>query len=516
MDTKSRNIRYSAWIKLLAVLLCLTGPLAAAWQIRSGITSHYISAHEFCLLAGGSSAFIAGIVWLLYAAGRRPYSEEVHLLPIDSIYLDVGLAVFIVIAAFGSLSIAYLYDMYVNAAFDTPVVVYMLTSLLVMCLSSAVMWYSTSFARWLKRGDMLKHTLIHKISSWMYRTIKSAAGVRSLAVKVTLLLLVYAVSSGIFLLSAVELTHSYTGPLPVLFFAMLYIAVHITALFFAFRKISMLRAILDGMGKIRAGNLTHRVPTVGGEPFNELADNINNIAAGLDAAVESQVKAERMKTELITNVSHDLKTPLTSIITYVDLLKSEGPGSEAAAGYIDVLEAKARRLKALTDDLFEAAKAASGSIRPAIARLDVSELLTQGLGELSDRIRESGLDFRCSLPEQNLTIAADGKLLWRVVENLLSNVFKYALPDSRVYISAARTGGKAVVTIKNISATELNIPAEELMERFTRGDASRHSEGSGLGLAIAKSLVELQGGRFYVEIDGDLFKAGIEFVEANE
>ena len=268
-----------------------------------------------------------------------------------------------------------------------------------------------------------------------------------------------------------------------------------------------------GAEKIKSGNLAHRIPLAGGKPFDELADGINNIAEGMNTAVESRMKSERMKTELVTNVSHDLKTPLTSIITYVDLLKAEGPGSENAGKYIDILDSKAKRLKTLTDDLFEAAKAASGSIQTKLEALDVGELLTQGMGELADRIGESGLDIRCSLPNEKLILLADGRLLWRVMENLLSNVFKYALPHSRVYINAERSGGTVCITIKNISAFELNMPPEELMERFARGDQSRSSEGSGLGLSIARSLIELQNGTFRIEIDGDLFKAIISFPE---
>jgi signal transduction histidine kinase len=244
--------------------------------------------------------------------------------------------------------------------------------------------------------------------------------------------------------------------------------------------------------------------------FKQLSVTINSIADGLKNAVSNQVKSERMKAELITNVSHDLKTPLTSIITYIDLLKSEGLHSENAEKYLGIIDNKSQRLKALTEDLFEAAKASSGSIAVNLEKLDAVSLINQGLGELSDKIEESGLNFKTNMPSSKLLVYADGKLLWRVIENLLSNVFKYALPNSRVYIDTFATAEYVKIIIKNISAYELNINEEELMERFKRGDASRHSEGSGLGLSIAKSLTELQGGSFHIEIDGDLFKATIE------
>ncbi len=217
-----------------------------------------------------------------------------------------------------------------------------------------------------------------------------------------------------------------------------------------------------------------------------------------------------MKAELITNVSHDLKTPLTSIITYVDLLKNEGLQSENAGKYLGIIDSKSQRLKSLTEDLFEAAKATSGNIAVNFEKLNVASLISQGLGELSDKIETSGLIFRTNFPAENVYVNADGRLLWRVIENLLSNVFKYALPNSRVYIDVIQTDETVKIVVKNISAYELNVNADELMERFKRGDASRHSEGSGLGLSIAKSLTELQNGSFTLNIDGDLFKATIE------
>jgi len=221
-----------------------------------------------------------------------------------------------------------------------------------------------------------------------------------------------------------------------------------------------------------------------------------------------------MKAELVTNVSHDLKTPLTSIITYIDLLKTEGLASDNAPKYLDVLDKKSQRLKVLTEDLFEAAKAASGNVSIKREELDVGSLLTQGLAELSDRIEDSGLDFRLNIPEDKLSVQADGKLLWRAIENIISNVLKYALVGSRVYIDATARANHVNLIFKNISATPLNIEPEELVERFKRGDESRSTEGSGLGLAIAKSLVELQGGTFTIDIDGDLFKVTIALPES--
>jgi len=228
----------------------------------------------------------------------------------------------------------------------------------------------------------------------------------------------------------------------------------------------------------------------------------------LKKAVDSELKSERLKTELITNVSHDIRTPLTSIITYVDLLKNENDPSKAGE-YIEVLDQKSKRLKMLTDDLFEAAKASSGNIPVQLDRIDIVSLITQGLGEVNDKIEDSNLEFRFNHPKDKVYITADGKLLWRSIENVLSNIFKYALKGSRVYIDIEDLGSEILLTFKNISAYELNISADELMERFKRGDESRLSQGSGLGLSIAKSLIDIQKGRFTIQVDGDLFKSMI-------
>lgn len=246
--------------------------------------------------------------------------------------------------------------------------------------------------------------------------------------------------------------------------------------------------------------------------FARLAADINSITEGLNKAVDNEIKSERLKNELITNVSHDIRTPLTSIITYVDLLKNEKDQTRAAE-YIEIIEQKSQRLKVLTEDLFEATKAASGNIPVNFEKIDLVSLITQGLGEFDDKIQASALDFKISSHDK-VFIYADGKLFWRAIENLLLNIFKYALAGSRVYINIIDSGPVVILTIKNISAYELNISADELMERFKRGDESRSSQGSGLGLSIAKSLIEIQKGCFNIEIDGDLFKAIIQINKA--
>ena len=244
--------------------------------------------------------------------------------------------------------------------------------------------------------------------------------------------------------------------------------------------------------------------------FEPVAESLQKIQEGFGKAVEEEVKSQRMKTELITNVSHDLKTPLTAIITYVDLLKKEeDPGKQKE--YVEVLEKKSQRLKVLIEDLFEISKAGSGNVKLELMDVDVVNLFKQVKLELEDKIKKADLDFRCSYPEEKLTVRLDSQKTYRIFENLLVNIVKYAMPHTRVFIEILREDDQAVIRMKNISEQELNIQGQELTERFVRGDAARNTEGAGLGLAIVKSFVELQGGEFGIEIDGDLFKTQVRF-----
>ena len=240
------------------------------------------------------------------------------------------------------------------------------------------------------------------------------------------------------------------------------------------------------------------------------AENLNSIGDGMAAAIDKQLKSERLKTELITNVSHDIKTPLTSIINYVDLLQHEHT-PEQEEEYLAVLKRQAFKLKKLTEDLVEASKATTGNLPVNAVRCSMNELLSQVEGEYGDKLAAAELTLVSVMPEKELFCCVDGALMWRVIDNLLSNICKYAQSGTRVYLTLEKTGGEAVVTFKNTSRAALNIPAEELMERFVRGDSSRSTEGNGLGLSIAQSLTELQGGKMALAIDGDLFKAILRF-----
>ena len=263
---------------------------------------------------------------------------------------------------------------------------------------------------------------------------------------------------------------------------------------------------------IAAGDyLTRPDPSILYPRLRAHAENLAGVSAGMSRALDARMKSERMKTELITNVSHDLKTPLTSIVNYVGLLKQCDLPGEDAKEYVEVLDRQSQRLKKLTEDLVEASKASSGAIQMEFERLDLAEMTRQAAGEYAARLEAAQLTPVVSLPETPLPVRADSRYLWRVLDNLLSNAVKYAMPGSRVYIDAAGSGADTVLTVKNISAAPLNLSPEELTERFVRGDVSRSTEGSGLGLSIARSLTGLMGGRFALAVDGDLFKVTLSF-----
>jgi len=282
--------------------------------------------------------------------------------------------------------------------------------------------------------------------------------------------------------------------------------------YYILKKLWYLSYIMDGTQRIKNGDIHHKLKLIGEDNFTTLADNINNIRDGLDKAIDNQLKSERMKSELITNVSHDLKTPLTSIINYVELIKKEENISpEYLKDYVNVLDSKSKRLKILIEDLFEASKASSGNIELNMEKIDLTQLLRQSIGEMEEKLSEANLDLKINIPEAKTYVKADGRRLYRVLENLLINISKYSLPNTRVYIDIIEEDDKVKLTMKNISSYELNFDPEEIMERFKRADDSRNTEGSGLGLAIARDLVNLQGGTFSIDIDGDLFKSIVEF-----
>lgn len=538
MATKWKSIRYALYLKAFAVVAAVAGMLTMAhgtlmlpyvpyayrnpdvWggAVSAAEIAHYRMLGQTCILEGlvGGLLLLGAVLYLIYAAGRRNGSEEVHLLWSDRIYNDVSLAVTVPLLLGAMLLLLPLYESLYETNWELFV---MLAGTLVTAGTLLGILTGTALVKRIKRRELFRHTLAAAVLRWLFGPLyrlatglraalhRSAIGVRVaawfgvfVAAQVAMFLLTVVLASALTLIGLIA------G-------GIIFLAVNGAALLFVLRKVKLIEAMNEDTAKIRAGEVGHRVSRPEEPVLEALADNINYLADGLTVSLENEVRAERLKAELVTNVSHDLKTPLTSIITYVDLLKREGVCSENAPHYVDVLEQKAQRLKGLTEDLFEAAKASSGNLAYTLEPLDVSELISQGLGELTDQIEASGLQFRISAPEEKAAALGDGRLLWRVMENLLSNVFKYAQPGSRVYIETAALEGWVRITVKNISAFELNVPVEELMERFKRGDESRHSEGSGLGLSIARSLTELQGGRFAVAVDGDLFKAEVSLPE---
>lgn len=304
----------------------------------------------------------------------------------------------------------------------------------------------------------------------------------------------------------------WSGTVLVLFFLLLFSGIHAGTLYMLLREKIDYKRLIEGIERMADGDLNYKIDEMGLQTDNmRLAVAANRIGDGLAEAVEKSIKDERMKTDLITNVSHDIKTPLTSIINYVDLLKREKIEDRKIQSYIDVLDSKSQRLKNLTDDLVEASKLSSGNIILTMQEIDLVELVNQANGEFSEKFELKNLTIISSLPENSVIIEADGRRIWRVLENLYNNVSKYAMENTRVYVAVVPVMDRASFIIKNISANPLNFSAEELTERFIRGDISRSTEGSGLGLSIAQSLTELMRGSFEIYLDGDLFRATVSF-----
>lgn len=429
-------------------------------------------------LVGYSAGLIISFLYLIIITGRKSFRDKkTHLHFVDQLYTDINFIFCIGLITFW----AALVDVFFEQINQT--IIFITTP-----IAAAGLVLVLSLVRHIKNRTFFKHSLIYRIIYHIVSFFKKVYDSGNIGVKTVLIVIGYP------LLVAAT-------------FFMFPITIGAAA-WFAVKKLQAFKAVQEGVEKIKGGDLHHRIEVNGKGEFSKLAHHINSISDGLEKAVDSELKSERLKTELITNVSHDIRTPLTSIITYVDLLKSEKDPKKAKE-YIEVIDQKSQRLKVLTDDLFDAAKASSGSMPVTLEEIDLVSLLTQGLGEVNDKIETSQLEFKLRHPEKRILVNADGKLLWRSIENLLSNIFKYAMKGSRVYMDIEEMGNQILVTFKNISAYELNISEEELMERFTRGDESRTSQGSGLGLSITKSLIELQKGTFKIEIDGDLFKAMI-------
>ena len=434
-------------------------------------------------IAGFSAGLALAFIYLLLVIGRR--TKETPASPlnvIDRIYNDFKIVICFFLIVLWIAVIAYMQQFKANGLI-------VLMTLLIAAIGLIVV---LSLVKHLKNKSFVKHTLTYTLFYKFFKFFKDIYDSGSVGVRVVLIVIGYPI--------AVALT-----------FFMFPITLG-GAAWIALKKVREFDAIKEGVKKVKGGDFHHTINVSGKGEFSRLASDLNSITDGLNKAVENEIKSERLKAELITNVSHDIRTPLTSIITYVDLLKNE-TNQVKVKEYLEIIDQKSQRLKILTDDLFEAAKASSGNIPVNYETIDIISLITQGLGELDDKIQERKLEFKISHSNDKVYIKADGRLLWRAIENLLSNIFKYALEGSRVYIDILESDSGLTLVFKNISAYELNISSDELMERFKRGDESRSSQGSGLGLSIAKSLIEIQKGTFNIEIDGDLFKAIIHLIK---
>ena len=427
--------------------------------------------------------------------------KAVHFMLIDKPWLDISLcvlAVYLGFALWGFIEAVQTAWRYSN---DQWIIA--LCAALSVFAALPVLWWLLSFAKRCKAGKFWRHSFLYTLVHWCASAFRRVAASLWAGVPLTL----KAISFGAILLVIDIICIAAAASRAEAAAILVALVTAAAATFGLLRYSRRLHLVELGARAASGGQYDDPIAVSGGE-LGRIAASINNISDGINIAVGQRMKSERMKTELITNISHDIRTPLTSLITYSDLLKSEGLDNERAPEYLDILIQKSARLKTLTDDLFEASKAASGDIEVHVEDLDLADFLRQALGELDEKIRASQLDFRLGLPE-HAPVRADGKLLWRVVDNLLSNVFKYALSGSRVYIDVGREEGWFRLDIKNISDRPLNVDPGELTERFKRGDEARSGEGSGLGLSIAQSFVLSQGGRFELSIDGDLFKASL-------
>ena len=442
---------------------------------------------------------IALLVFLMASMGKTPDGVKlrgIHRVPLD-LFLAAALAAILFLANYsGGAGNLLLYN---------PLWTWILPSTLMALWIGfvALLTLCTISAR-LRAGKWWRNSIIYIVCRFVYRAVRGFVRALPIAWKG---ILVYAVVVLVNFFGMLLICFSGS------FFQLLVlVALDIAGLYFVIRTVRQLKTLQTAAQKLAAGDLTYTVDTEKMYPvLKEHGDNLNAVSVGMSRAVNERMKSERFKTELITNVSHDLKTPLTSIVSYVDLLKKEPIESESAQEYIDVLDRQSQKLKKLTADLVDESKASSGALPVHSEKLDLGELLRQSAGEYTEKFAAAGIAPVLLVPEGETYVTADGRLLWRVLDNLLGNAVKYAQSGTRLYLELVQDETETVLTLKNISREPLNIPAEELMERFVRGDGSRHTDGSGLGLSIAKSLMELMGGKLALTLDGDLFKAALVF-----
>ena len=458
------------------------------------------------------------LVYETIAAGHTKEEDGIHLSWIDRIPFDVFTFVMILVGCciclIGSeLLSSVSYMMFYEASMDfveagLPLIAF------VILLALVVYVYYISFVVRIKSHTLISNNVIVKAIQFVYYPVKKVvvefhdAYCHSSAVWKKVIVGLVCISFVLLLIFFIAVAEAgdvfFEFFIGALMLAMLY------GVWILIKINADTKTLLTAAEKLANGELDYRISEEALNrlhgPFYEHAKNLNLISEGMKKAIENELKSERMKAELITNVSHDIKTPLTSIINYVDLL-SKPHEEEKTEEYIDVLQRQSQRLKRLTEDVVEASKASSGNIQVHMDVVSIKEIIEQASAEYEERLKEKNLLLITKIPEEKIEVDADGRLLWRVLRNVFSNVSKYSMDGSRVYIDVVEDGENIITTIKNTSKNQLNISEDELMQRFVRGDSSRHTEGSGLGLNIAKSLMDLMQGSFEIQIDGDLFKS---------
>jgi len=453
--------------------------------------------------------------FMIVGAGNKKGYDGVYLNWFDKWYTEFGFIVTMIgiIIPISMLPVRYVEHISVYPytlgsivtqynTFDMIVIIILLTFSIQMAVFGFL-----SLIRRIKAGTVIKNSLI----STVFCSIKNAITPRGKNVKLgahTLVAFIFYLAVNLFLFMITVPSGE------IVVFLFLECIVQLVTLVIILKFFEGYSEVYNGSNEIAKGNLDYKInENISGNMNREIARSINNIGAGLEDAVESSLKNERLKTDLITNVSHDIKTPLTSIMNYVELLKREYIDNEKAAGYIKVLEDKAARLKNLTEDLVEASKLSSGVVKLNVTNINIIELVNQVNGEFEEKFEAKELMLVCNVPDEPVTMMGDGRRIWRILENIYNNAFKYSLAGTRVYVDVISDNAKVRISVKNVSENPLNFDASELTERFIRGDVSRNTEGSGLGLSIVQSLVDLHGGRLDIQLDGDLFKVVIEFDE---
>lgn len=465
-----------------------------------------ISQNAYIILPISSAVTILLIIYLLITIGHKDDEKTIELNDFDKIPLEIILivAVFLIVLPFIILS---QYDRINNAMLSLGITAY-----IDVYIVSAVVLHT--MIKRIKSKTFLKSSIIGQVLIWwikifkkilnkiqkVWNTITYSASVTSKVI----------IGTGIFAFIWLVIIAMFSDNkmLPLIIIALI--------CFMLYKIIKIIKEYSQIENKLKdvynGNNQTELKEEDFSMVFKSSVKYLNNISNGLENAVQERMKSEKMKAELITNVSHDIKTPLTSIINYVDLLKKEDIANEKANEYINILDNKSQRLKKLTEDLIEASKVSTGNVSLNLEKINIVELIKQAIGEFEDKFQNKNLQIIVNCNENEININADSRYMYRIVENLFSNIYKYALENSRVYIDISIVDGtNVVIEMKNISKDKLNISADELMQRFVRGDRSRNTEGSGLGISIAQNLTELQNGTFELKLDGDLFKVKLTF-----